>query len=54
MKLIKSNIKKENKTEVFQLRLTKSQKLELKVEAKASGRSVAKYILTKLGLEVTK
>ena len=45
---------KENKTEVFQLRLTKTQKLELKVEAKASGKSVAKYILTKLNLEVSK
>ena len=45
---------KETKTEVFQLRLTKSQKLELKVEANTSGKSVAKYILAKLNLEVSK
>ena len=45
---------KETKTEVFQLRLTKAQKMELKVEAKASGKSVAKYILNELGLEVSK
>jgi len=54
MKLIKSNIKKENKTEVFQLRLTKAQKLELKEDARMVGKSVAKYILTKLNLEVAK
>ena len=45
---------KETKTEVFQLRLTKSQKLELKETARMMGKSVAKYILTKLNLEVAK
>ena len=45
---------KETKTEVFQLRLTKSQKLELKETSRMMGKSVAKYILTKLNLEVSK
>ena len=45
---------KENKTEVFQLRLTKSQKLELKKTSRMMGKSVAKYILSKLGLEVSR
>ena len=45
---------KETKTEVFQLRLTKAQKLELKETSKIMGKSVAKYILTRLNLEVPK
>jgi len=45
---------KETKTEVFQLRLTKAQKLELKEDARMVGKSVAKYILTRLNLEVSK
>jgi len=45
---------KQNKTEVFQLRLTKAQKLELKETSRMMGKSVAKYILTKLNLEVSK